>query len=152
VSPDLATAIRRVQAAYGDACFACGVGNPLGLRLEFTAFDDGWVSATFTPRPDYRGAPGSLHGGIAATALDEILVWAGIATEGVVTVTGTLDLKYRRPLGVDEPVVARGRVEDRSGRRLAMHGQLLTENRVAVEGRGIYLVSAAVDELPDPGI
>jgi len=34
---------------------------------------DGTVEAWFTPRPDYRGFVGSLHGGVAATALDEIL-------------------------------------------------------------------------------
>jgi uncharacterized protein (TIGR00369 family) len=150
VSPDLSAVIRKVQAAYGDACFACGVENHLGLHLEFVDFADGWISAEFTPRSDYRGAPGSLHGGIAATALDEILVWAGIAAEGVVTVTGTLDLKFRRPLGFAGPIVARGRVLDRSGRRLSMEGHLLAGDRVAVEGRGIYLVSDVVDDLPEP--
>jgi acyl-coenzyme A thioesterase PaaI-like protein len=149
---DLSQVIRRVQAAYGDACFACGTGNEIGLQLDFVGYDDGWVTATFSPRTGYRGAPGSLHGGIAATAMDEILVWAGIASESVVTVTGTLDLRYRRPLVTDRPITARGRVEDRSGRRLSLRGELIDEGRVAVEGRGLYIVSTEVADLPELGV
>jgi acyl-coenzyme A thioesterase PaaI-like protein len=139
--------IHRVQEVYGHECFACGRDNPLGLALRFVDFADGRVSAAFTPRPGHRGAPGVLHGGIAATALDEILVWAGILTEGVVSVTGTLDLRYRRPLTVDREIVARGKVDDRSGRRLRLSGSLELDGRPAVEGSGIYLVSESVADL-----
>lgn len=150
-SPDLTRLIERVQAAYGHACFACGRNNPIGLGLRLVSHRDHQVTAEFDPRPDYRGVPELLHGGIAATALDEVMVWAGIVEEGVMSVTGTLDLRYRRPLGVDRPVLARGRVESRSGRRLRLAGELLVEGAVAVEGRGVYLVSAEVSDLVPSG-
>ncbi|TDI39317.1 MAG: PaaI family thioesterase, partial [Acidobacteria bacterium] len=73
---------------YDDGCFACGRENPLGLHLDGFSLDDGVVSARFDPREEYRGAGISLHGGVAATALDEMLVWAGILDLKVMSVTG----------------------------------------------------------------
>ncbi|MGF1664668.1 MAG: PaaI family thioesterase [Acidimicrobiia bacterium] len=146
--PDLADVIDRVQAAYGHACFACGTDNPIGMHLELLGVTDGWVEATFTPRPEFRGAPDVVHGGVTAAALDEILVWAGIVMENVMTVTGRLDLRYRRPIHLQEPVLARGRVESRSGRRLTISGTLVVGGQVAAEATGLYLVSTTVDDLP----
>ncbi len=136
--------VAAAQSEYGD-CFACGQDNPIGMRLDgFRLSDDGWVEADFAPRPDFRGAHETLHGGIAATAIDEILVWAGIISEGTLSVTGTLDLKYRKPLYVGDQILARGRVEDRRGRRLVIGGELSVGGATAVQGRGIYLASREI--------
>jgi acyl-coenzyme A thioesterase PaaI-like protein len=143
---DITAIVARAQAEYG-GCFACGVDNPIGMRLDgFRQDESGWVEADFVPRPDYRGAHESLHGGISASAIDEILVWAGIVSEGVLTVTATLDLKYRRPISIHDAMVARGRVEERRGRRLMVAGQLQVDGKTAVEGRGVYLVSRDLGE------
>ncbi len=142
--PEWIGAVRRY---FGELCFACGQENPIGLHLRDLEVDRGGVSGAFTPRPHYRGSSDTLHGGIAATAIDEICVWAGIMSEGVLTVTGTLDLRYRAPLRVDDRITATGRVESRSGRRLAITGILQTGGRIAAEGRGIFLVTANIDDL-----
>jgi acyl-coenzyme A thioesterase PaaI-like protein len=147
---DLGAVVERIQAAYGHTCFACGRDNRIGLHLELVGTEDGWVKARFDPRPEYAGAPETLHGGITATALDEILVWAGIVTENVMTVTGRLEIRYRRPIRVDERIHARGRVDNRSGRRLAVSGALEVGGVVAAEATGLYLVSAGVDDVAPP--
>jgi len=140
--------IERVRRRYGDMCFACGPSNPLGLQIDsFELGPDGTVSASFMPRSHYRGAGDTLHGGIAATALDEILVWAGILTEGVMSVTGTLEIKYRRALTVNHPVTATAKVDERRGRRLKISGSLADETGVAVEGKGLYLMTLDLSEL-----
>lgn len=140
--------VERVRRHYADGCFACGRDNPIGLRLDGFALEhDGWVSAEFSPREHYRGARDTLHGGIAATAVDEILVWAGVLAEGVVCVTGTLDLRYRRPLTVTDRITARARVDERRGRRLRISGRLESDGRPAVEGSGLYLVGESVEDL-----
>jgi acyl-coenzyme A thioesterase PaaI-like protein len=105
------------------------------------------VTARFTPRPEYRGAGKTLHGGIAATALDEILVWAGILTEDVLTVTGTMELRFRRPVRVDEPITVSARVDGRSGRRLQISGALEVGDETRVEAAGLYLVSISVGDI-----
>jgi acyl-coenzyme A thioesterase PaaI-like protein len=119
----------------------------MGLHLDQFDLDDGEVSAQFIPRPEYRGQSNTLHGGVAATALDEILVWAGILTEQVMAVTGTMDLRFRRPVTVDDSIVVSSRVDDRSGRRLRLSGQLTVDDEVRVSASGIYLVIADIADL-----
>ena len=108
---------------------------------------DGVVSAWFDPRPDYRGAGTSLHGGVAATALDEILVWAGLLAENVMSVTGRMEIRYRRPVEVTESIEARAWVDERSGRRLRVSGELRVDDEVRVAATGLYLVTATLEEL-----
>lgn len=144
---DIAGLVDAVRRHYDDGCFACGRDNPIGLHLDEFDLDDGEVSARFVPRPEFRGAGTSLHGGVAATALDEMLVWAGILAEGVLTVTGNMELRFRRPVEVGEPIVVSARVEDRSGRRLRMSGRLSVDDETRVEASGLYLVSAEVSDM-----
>lgn len=144
---DLQTLVDRLRRHYDDGCFACGRDNPIGLHLDDFSIDDGVVSASFRPRSDYRGAGTSLHGGIAATALDEILVWAGLLSEHVMTVTGRMDVRYRRPVEVSESLTVRARVDERRGRRLSVSGDLLANDEVRVEATGLYLVTSTLEEL-----
>lgn len=148
MSPEVAATIQRVQTAYGDSCFACGSNNPHGLHLRFVDLDsDGRVHGRFEARPDFGGAHDTLHGGVAATALDELAVWAGILTEGVMSVTATFNLKYRRPLKVGGSITGYGRVIERSGRRLRIEAALLDGDRRAIEAEGVYLAGTPVSEL-----
>ena len=45
-------------------CFVCGIDNPVGLHLAFYTDEEGRFGARFRPRPEHRGYPGHLHGGI----------------------------------------------------------------------------------------
>ena len=144
---DVARLVDAVRRHYDDGCFACGRDNPIGLHLDDFDFHAGVVSARFTPRPEYRGAGTTLHGGVAATALDEILVWAGVLSEGVLSVTGNIGLRYRRPVLVDDPIVVSARVDERNGRRLRLSGDLSVGDEARVEASGLYLVSVSVEEL-----
>lgn len=139
--------VGRVREHYEQGCFACGLANPMGLHLDGFTVAGREVEASFSPRPHYRGIPGTLHGGIAATALDDILVWAGILTEGVMSVTGTIDLRYRAPVSVDATCRLRGRVDERRGRRLVVSGELAGADGPAVSATGLYLVSHPLDQL-----
>lgn len=148
---DQAAAVGRLVDALREmtdrACFACGPDNPIGLHLDDFGHENGWVTARFAPRHEYQGTIGSLHGGIAATALDEIMVWAGILQEAVLSVTGKLELRYRRPLANTGSYRLRGRVDTRRGRRLTMEGAILAEDEPAVTATGLYLVSRDLGEL-----
>ena len=139
--------VDRVRRHYDDGCFACGRENPIGLQLDQFSLSEGTVEAWFTPRSDYRGFVGSLHGGIAATALDEILAWAGILTQNVMSVTARLDLRYRAPLTPDRALCLRGRVDDASGRRLRVSGELIAGDETAVTARGLYVATVKVADL-----
>jgi len=116
-------------------------GGPVGLGLVFSAEAPG-VVARFRPRPEHRGAPGLLHGGVAATCLDETMAAVGYLLDGVHLVTATLELRYRRPVPLDgRPLRAeawRDCVQPR--RRQRVRGRLLlSDGTVAVEASGIFV-------------
>jgi acyl-coenzyme A thioesterase PaaI-like protein len=116
-------------------------GNPADLGLRFSVEPPGLV-ARFVPRPIHRGAPDLLHGGLAATALDEAMGGLGWALDGVHTMTATLDLKYRRPVPIDgrEVTVQAWRPRPESRRRQRVLGRLLlADGIVAVEASGIFV-------------
>ncbi|HZU72616.1 MAG TPA: PaaI family thioesterase [Acidimicrobiales bacterium] len=122
-------------------CFGCGDDNPAGLKLRFERTEAG-VAARFLPRPEHVGATGILHGGIAATCLDETMAALGFVLDGVHCVTATLQLRYRHRVPVDgRPVLIeawRDRAEAR--RRQRVRGRLsLADGTVAVEAEGIFV-------------
>ncbi|MFA6543788.1 MAG: PaaI family thioesterase [Limisphaerales bacterium] len=57
------------------SCFVCGESNAHGLKLRFHS-DGQKVHTRFTPSAEHIGFKGVTHGGILATVLDEIMVWA----------------------------------------------------------------------------
>lgn len=114
---------------------------PSQLGLTFRAAAPGIVGE-FTPRDEHRGPPGFLHGGLAATCLDETMAVLGFVLDGVHTVTGTLNLRYRRPVPIDgQPVrVEAWRESERPRRAQKVHGRLLLAGGdVAVEAHGIFV-------------
>lgn len=139
--------VERVRRHYDDGCFACGRANPSGLVIDGFAADGGRVTARFAPRPLHRGTFGVLHGGLAATALDEIMVWAGIGLEGVLCVTASLEVRYRKPVTLDAEIGLEAQVEERSGRRLRCRGKLMVGEDLMVEGSGLYVVAHQVAAL-----
>jgi acyl-coenzyme A thioesterase PaaI-like protein len=145
MTPELRQWVETVRRSFGDTCFACGRLNSEGLHLEEWDWKDGCATAVFRPRPEHAGAGDTLHGGLAATVLDEAMVWAGIFEERVLSVTATLDLRFRKPLTVTDTITAIGWVDQRRGRRLRLSGRLETGNGVAAEATGLYVVSAVVE-------
>ena len=122
-------------------CYGCGDDNPLSLGLTFAREGDRCV-ATFAPRADHRGVPGFLHGGVAATVLDETMASLGWMLDGVHCVTATLDLKYRKPVALDGDVlrVEAWRDDPSPKRRHRVHGRLLLANgTTAVEATGVFI-------------
>ena len=138
-----------LRAHTENVCFACGPANPFGMKVDDFAIVNGAVTATFIARHHYQGTTGSLHGGIAATALDEVLVWAGILQEDVLAVTAKMEVRYHRPVETsDARLSVRARVDDRSGRRLKISGELLgSDGMKSVSASGLFLVTHTVDEL-----
>ena len=139
--------VERIREHFDEGCFACGSRNPSGLGIDDFSFDGGLTTATFRPDPLHRGLASTLHGGLTATALDEIMVWAGILGEGVLSVTGTMDLKYRRPAPLGSELALRGEVLERRGRRLRLAGSMLAGDDVLAESTGLYLVTETIEEL-----
>jgi len=52
-------------------CFACGIDNPVGLKIRFDVQGDE-CTAEFTPNENHVGFSDTVHGGIIYTALDDV--------------------------------------------------------------------------------
>jgi uncharacterized protein (TIGR00369 family) len=124
-----------------DHCFGCGASNPSGLRLDGFERIGNQVKVEFRPHPDHTGFTGILHGGIVATALDEVMAWTAMLVEGVLVVTGTMELRYRKPARADATFEAVGTLEERRGRRLKLAGALRDGDTVVADADGVFLVA-----------
>ena len=69
------TAPEMLELPHTRSCFVCGESNPLGLKMRFHAQGE-IVTATFTPQTEHIGFQNVTHGGVLATVMDEIMVWA----------------------------------------------------------------------------
>lgn len=94
-------------------CFVCGPENGIGLHLAFE-FAEGVATTQFRPLPEHQGYRGISHGGILATVLDEVMVYAAVSL-GRWAATAEMTVRYLRPAPTDELLTFTGRVvKDRS--------------------------------------
>ncbi len=89
-------------------CFACGMENPDGLRIEWRVEGQA-MTGEFVPTAKYQGWKGIVHGGILATLLDEAMTrLAGIVCGAAVTAEMTV--RYLKPAKIGEKLDVRGEV------------------------------------------
>ena len=125
--PPEETVVAPLNARDDHGCFGCGRLNPHGLRLRFfrAAGGDG-VWAPFTPQVEHEGFTGVVYGGIITAVLDEAMAWA-VYARGVWTMTGRIEVRFRRPVAIGVPTRAVGRVVADRGRVLDVAGELRRE-------------------------
>jgi hypothetical protein len=129
-----------VLPAAARHCFACGDDNPIGLRLADIRRDGDRVHATLHPRPEYQGYPGVLHGGLAATALDEVMGYAAILLAGIWAATATMEVRYRIQVPYDAPLPLVAGLRDARGRRVRAWARLLLPaGGVGAEATGLLV-------------
>ena len=114
-----------MEVRFDGHCFGCGPLNLEGLRLVFEPGPEG-SSVEFEVPDKYQSWAGMAHGGIVALLLDEAVGWAAWHA-GHPGVTGRLQVSYRRPLKLGEPIRIVGKV-DRM-RRTLVYASAFIENR-----------------------
>ena len=120
------------------ACFVCGKANPHGLKLDFFV-DEQRVTTTFEPTEEHQGWPGFVHGGILAAILDETIGRAGFLVDAW-TMTGRLEIRYRQPAPIDQPITFVGMIARDRGKAMELEGfAQLPDGTVVAEGRGVYM-------------
>ncbi len=125
--------LKNEQGSF-NGCFGCGTDNDVGLRLDFEREGDAVVSR-LTIDSRYAGYEKFAHGGIVATLLDEAMGWAMINIGGSYGVTSNLNVRYRRPVFVDRPVVLRAALVHREGTMMTLESSI-------EDARGRLLASA----------
>jgi len=112
---------------YGN-CFVCGENNPGGLRLSFEIDKEKQtLKTTFIGEPIFQGWDGIVHGGIISTLLDEAM--AKLSYElGYDTVTATLEIRFRKPAPILEPLHVFGEITEVNKRLVKAKARVTTED------------------------
>lgn len=122
-------------------CFACGVDNPIGLRVGL-AFDETTVTGAWTPRPAFVGKTGALAPVALTTLLDEVAFWLGALATGESGMTTELSVALHGDAAADGIVRVSGA---RADVRPRADDPRYWQTRVAAtDARGRLLASAAI--------
>lgn len=122
------TFMKKLRQPTSLACFACGRNNPVGLHLEwFNNYDENQVETTFTLDDNYSSYPGTMHGGIIATILDETSGRAILLDNDFnrLMVTLKMEMVYKKNTPTNTPLKAVGRVLKDSGSRAQVEGEII---------------------------
>ncbi len=123
------------------SCFVCGESNASGLRLRFET-DGRVVVARFRAGADHVGFKGTIHGGIIATVLDEIMVWACAVQTQRFAYCAELNVRFANPLRPGQEVRASAElVSNRRNKLFEAKGELRNED-------GLVLATATGKYLP----
>jgi uncharacterized protein (TIGR00369 family) len=122
------------------SCFVCGESNPIGFNLRFET-DGTVVSAKFVPRREHAGFREVVHGGLIATLLDEVMVWACAVQTKRFAYCAELNVRFLQPLRPGSPaIISAGLVTNRKNRIFEARGALQTEAGVMLAtSTGKYL-------------
>jgi acyl-coenzyme A thioesterase PaaI-like protein len=128
------------------SCFICGTENPHAPGLTWYVDEAGTVSSAFTLTLAQQGPPGHAHGGASAAILDEVM-GAAVWQAGYTVAAAKIEVNYRRPVPLDQPLNTRGFITRRRGRKIYAQGEIcLPDGTVAVEGRGLYIIAPQLFE------
>jgi acyl-coenzyme A thioesterase PaaI-like protein len=129
---------RVIQPHHDPACWGCG-SAPGGIRLPQPEVEglteyEAWFS--FDER--HQAAPGLVHGGLVAAALDEacglLATWHRFPA-----VTARIFVRYRVPVWINTELLVRAQLVEKRGRRLHVDGSLTDGNEVLAEARAAFL-------------
>ncbi len=123
-------------------CFVCGLKNNFGLHAHFYTTENQELIGLFTPSEEHQSYPGRLHGGIASAILDETIGRAILnkyETE-VWGVTVELELKFKKPIPLNQELKVIGRITSENSRMFEGTGEIILPNgQVAATAKGKYL-------------
>jgi uncharacterized protein (TIGR00369 family) len=121
-----------------DACFACGKANDNGLKLNISEKDDG-VWATIEPPAWSQGYHRLVHGGIIATILDEMAVWAAFK-KGYRSVTAQLNMRIKEPMHLEQTYTARAQVRHVKHRLVEAESQITDAQDLMIARAQVKLI------------
>jgi uncharacterized protein (TIGR00369 family) len=128
------------ELPHTHSCFVCGESNPLGLKLRFET-DGRIVQARFRPRLEHIGFKNVVHGGLIATVLDEIMVWACAVQTRQFAFCAELNVRFVSPLPPGEGVIVTGELTANRNDRIfeAQAAVRNSQGQTLAKAKGKYL-------------
>lgn len=122
-------------------CFGCSPNNPFGLHMEF--FEDGdYIVSKWHPERNYQGWVDTMHGGVLSTLIDETCGWVVTRKMQTSGFTASLNVKFRKPVSTNEPVLTiRANIVKQMRNLLFIHAEISnSQGEVCVEGETTYFL------------
>ena len=122
-----------------DWCFACGLKNPFGLKMEFYWEGEDYL-CRFTPRKEHQGYDEIMHGGLVSTLLDEVM-GRSLYIQKIEAVTARLEVRYRQPTPIGQELVIRGQMIEKRGKIWRLAANItLQDGTVTAEANATMMV------------
>jgi acyl-coenzyme A thioesterase PaaI-like protein len=130
-----------LELPHTAGCLVCGPSNPKGLRLQlFVDPETGIVRTRFVTGIDHIGFEGVAHGGVIATVMDEVMVWAASWAGKRFCLCGEMTVRFRQRVEVDQPLICTARVESVRSKLISTAGEAADESgRVVATASGKYV-------------
>ncbi len=127
------------------SCFACGKNNEIGLKLRFKLDREKKTAITETTiESHFSGWVNAVHGGIICTLLDEAMVYA-CASTGLFVATGTISVKFRKPVPTTEMLTIEGQVLEHRRKVMKTCAKIMRDGVVLAEAEGVMMVVGETD-------
>ena len=111
--------------------------NPMAPPARFD-FSEGEMRGEMRLGPVFNGPPGAVHGGVTALVFDELLGCTALAN-GWGGYTGSLRVRYLKPIPIGARVRLEGRMGEVQGRKAAAHGQMWLNDDLYADAEGVFI-------------
>ena len=121
-----------------------GALNPISPPIEVDLHDvDGGIEVRghCVFRDHFNGPPDSVHGGVVAAVIDDILGTACVVND-VGGFTGTLTVRYRKPTPLQKRIELRAWVSHTEGRKTFAEATFHLDGELLAEAEGIFIASS----------
>ncbi|HET8535705.1 MAG TPA: PaaI family thioesterase [Solirubrobacteraceae bacterium] len=124
-------------ASHHPHCIGCGSENPGSIGLRFLA-DGDRIHATCTFDERHQGAPGFVHGGSLATAIDDTVGTLLVLLRRP-AVTAHLEIDYRAPAFLGREMALEAWADRIEGRKLHLAATIHDGDTLVAEGQALFL-------------
>ncbi len=112
--------------------------NPMNPPMDISLDDEGRVHGRTWLGLQYEGPPNTVHGGIVAHLLDQMLGYANTVNK-IPGFTGTLSIRYLRPTPLFTDLDITAMPVRNEGRKIFTEGKIIANGEVTAEAEGVFL-------------
>jgi uncharacterized protein (TIGR00369 family) len=133
-----------------EMCFVCGIHNDAGLNTSYYELEKERLIGVFKGHELHQSYPMRMHGGIIAALLDETIGRAiQIHDENIWGVTVDLNIRYQKPVPLDQTLYAVGYITNIKSRMFEGEGYICDENKVILATAKAKYFIKHVNEIVD---
>lgn len=111
--------------------------NPVSPRLEFHAVGNRIEGRGVFP-VRFVGAPQTVHGGMVAMALDELMGLVNFLN-GAGAFTGTMTVRYHRPTPIERELTFLGEMVEADGRKVKSRAEIRCDGELMASAEGLFI-------------